>query len=237
MSPPNENIPKLGAEEVRAINESLGRSAEIRKSFAPGDPLTVVIDGESCGSLDLGRQRRFRHEVGRKCEWIEVHDRGRGGELLLAAHLYRHDEVPSNGRKRKYWTVLEGGQKITFVAYNEGEKSFIEISYRETNFLKALALYARQLKNAVLGSSHSVSGGLSLVFAPVIGLTTRQLGYALASACLLILLAVFFLRATWPVEVAREPLQPTRAGLRLRPTTTDNFASQGSYKSGPFLER
>lgn len=208
MSPLNENIPKLGAEEVRAINENLGRSAELRKNFAPGAPLTIVIDGEACGSLDPDRQRRFRHEVSRKSEWVEVHDHGRGGDLLLAAHLYRHEEVPPNGRKRKYSTVLEGGQKIIFVAYNEDEKSFVEISYRETNVLKALALFSRQLKNAVLGPSHSGSSGLNLVLAPVIGLTTRQLGYALASACLLIPLAVILLRASRPAEVAHKPLRP-----------------------------
>jgi hypothetical protein len=180
MSRHNENIPRLADEELRAIRESLLRDASNREAYAPEGNLTVVIDGEPYDSLDPNTMRGVRCAVGDKARWIEVHDRKSVGGMLLAAHLYRQDEVPSKGR-RKYVTTLEGGQRITFIAYKKDGQPFVEILYRETSLSKALPFHWRLLKNELKER---------LVVTPSAGLTARRATYSLALLCLFGSLAI-----------------------------------------------
>lgn len=154
MSRYDRDIPPLEEEASRLIRECLKEDAARRKSFVPEGPLRILLGGRQYESFDPSKRRKVRLEVNDDSEWIEVRARTKEGDLLLASHLHCYDEVPEDGRKRKYATSLEGGQKINFIAYfgkdAAGKKvPVVDVSYQETKIFRVLSLLWKRLKNAV----------------------------------------------------------------------------------------
>jgi hypothetical protein len=244
MSRHGEKIPRLGDEELRAMRESLLSDASRREAYAPKGTLSIIIDGKPCDSLEPNRQRRVRRAVGDETGWIEVHDRNSGGGLLLAAHHYCHDEAPPKGRK-KYATTLEGGQRITFVAYKKDGQPYVEISYGETRFSKALALQGRRLKNELNRLVHLFLDRTRLVVTPRGALPARRAAYSLALLCLCGTLAILipylipYLRrggapdATPQHVASNSPVHNPSDISVASPTTTDQPISTAPAQATP----
>lgn len=192
MSRYNRNIPSLKDEAARSIRDIMAKDAARRKSFVPEDPLLIFTDKME-GFLDPYKEKRFKLEASEHNQWIEVRARTSEGVLLLATHLYRYDEVLENGKKRKYSTLLEGGQKINFITYlaanAEGEKRpLIDISYHETKIFRALLLFWKRLKNKLSDLMGAYEEHPVLVLARAI--ITPRVAYPLALALFCVALAV-----------------------------------------------
>lgn len=192
MSRYNRNIPSLKDEAARSIRDIMAKDAARRKSFVPEDPLLIYTDKKE-GFLDPYKEKRFKLEASEHNQWIEVRARTSEGVLLLATHLYRYDEVLENGKKRKYSTLLEGGQKINFITYlaanAEGEKRLlIDISYHETKIFRALLLFWKRLKNKLTDLMGAYEEHPALVLARAI--IAPRVAYPMALALFCVALAV-----------------------------------------------
>ncbi|MGH9966326.1 MAG: hypothetical protein ACREBG_00615 [Pyrinomonadaceae bacterium] len=136
---------ELGREDLNAIKNDLDQLAERRKKASAG-LLQVVVDGVEYARLDLRRARRVRFNMDGWRELIEIWTTGKTGDLLLASHLLTSLEE-GEAQPRKSSIVLEGGQKLSIDLSPSGDASgrVVDISYRETNPIKAASLAFQQL--------------------------------------------------------------------------------------------
>ncbi|MDQ3649799.1 MAG: hypothetical protein M3458_05860 [Acidobacteriota bacterium] len=144
-----QHPPELGEEDLNAVKRHLAELSARRKRASAGQ-LRVVVDGVERARLDLSRARHLRVELDGSAELIEVrtvqHQDG-GDDVLLATHLLAHDEDADGVRPSNVSITLEGGQKLSIAttAASSAGTSIIELTYRETNPLRAAALFSRQL--------------------------------------------------------------------------------------------
>ncbi len=164
--------PKLDEAELNAVKSLLNERSTRRKLAAAG-LLRILVNGREHAQLDLNRASQIRFEVGEGDELIEVRAAEGSSDLLLAAHLLRHDDSSEARRPRQTSIILEGGQKISFAiapvrdALNQSSVTTVDLSYRETRLSRAAALHLRQLAYAATNSWHQRSCALkpALAFA------------------------------------------------------------------------
>ncbi|MBA3711168.1 MAG: hypothetical protein H0W76_01820 [Pyrinomonadaceae bacterium] len=177
--------PELGAEDLNAVKRHLAEQSVRRKRASAGQ-LRVVVDGVERARLDLMGARQVRFELDGSAELIEVRAvQRRGGdddEVLLATHFLAHDEDADGARPSNVSITLEGGQKLSIATTAAGSAgtSIIELTYRETNLLRAAALFSRQLFDvaanggerwpAINNSSRRNKGVAAKVVVPVVAL-------------------------------------------------------------------
>lgn len=152
-SPPvdRRSAPKLSQEEMMAVQSSLAEQAARRRSVVAG-LLSINVDGTERARLDLDRAGHARFEIEEGAELIEVHARDADGHLLLATYLLTQNEISAGKQANPSAVVLEGGQKISFSVLplsdpnRQAEGAVVEVTYRETNPIRAASLVLRRMK-------------------------------------------------------------------------------------------
>jgi hypothetical protein len=135
----------LDQDELEEIKGHLDDQSSRRKRAFAG-LLRVVVDGSERARLDLSRSSDARFTLDDDAEILEVRTMTDGGDLLLATHLFTHDETLGERRATNASIVLEGGQKLT-IAVASGthtDPAVVNVAYRETRILRAAALYLRR---------------------------------------------------------------------------------------------
>jgi hypothetical protein len=137
-----EPLPELNKEEVSALQaELLNRSS---RRLVTSGLLVVIVDDIECAKLDLARSNRVQFEVKNDAEFIEVWSRADGQDALLATHMIGHEH------EENVSIVLEAGQKLSFKlsrpksSGRETAAIAVELSYRETNPIRAAGLLWRR---------------------------------------------------------------------------------------------
>ena len=116
--------------------------------------LRVAVDGVERARFDLNETRATRFRLDEEAELIEVRTRDSAGEeLLLASHLLTYTDIGGGIQHTDASIILEGGQKISIVVSPEAGETgaLVDITYRETNLLRAASLFLRQLARSVSG--------------------------------------------------------------------------------------
>jgi hypothetical protein len=169
---------KLDEEELRSIEAELDGNA-VRRKAARSGILRILVDGFERTRLDLSEGASLRLNVDNDAELIEVRALQEDGEVLLATYL-----VPANTPDQGHTSiVVEGGQKISVSTSHDVNTSGInvEITYRETNPVRAAQLllqqFSRALRNRLtLGERWILVSGMALLLVAIsIGLIVRYL--------------------------------------------------------------
>lgn len=164
--------PQLNDEDLRAIKNTLSEQAE-RRQKTPADLLRIVVDGAERARLNLKRESSIRFQLEENPELIEVMTNDSAGELHLASHLLTYDDAASPIQPLRTAIVLEGKQKISINIFfkqnadGETEGGQVEIKYQERSLLRAVALFARQLKNKLPDNATHQGGGKANILKPV----------------------------------------------------------------------
>jgi hypothetical protein len=177
--------PRLDEAELKAVELLLDERSARRKRAVAG-LMRILVNGRERARLDLSRASRARFEVGEGDELIEVRVAEGDGDLLLAAHLLRHDSsnAPPPGQTS---ITLEGGQKISFTvapvkdSRDQSSGATIDLSYRETRLRRAAALLLRRVACALADAwrasgfamKPSLAFGLLAIFALLVMLNWR----------------------------------------------------------------
>ena len=150
--PPADFLPAdLTQDEMTTIREEISEQKNRRKRFTPRS-LAVLADGIESARIDLAQSSLIRFNLQADVTLVELVGHDDENELLLATHVPTYEEDdPTGGRLQEFSIVLEGGQKISLMllpaqANLENESRSVEITYRETNPLRAAALWWLQLK-------------------------------------------------------------------------------------------
>ncbi len=112
------------------------RDREQRRKTASARLLHFVANGAEVARLDLEQTAQVRFQLPRYAEFLEI--RG-ADDLLLATHRLRYDD-DDQLRPQDAVIVLQNGQQfaISVAPPRAGAVRAIEISYRETNWLRGL---------------------------------------------------------------------------------------------------
>jgi hypothetical protein len=168
-----KNPMRLAPDELDEIKGHLDEQSGRRKKAFAG-LMRIIVDGNEHARLDLSRSSHARFALDDEAELLEVRATVDGDDLLLASHLFAHEEAKSRQQKAKASIILEGGQKLTInvAPVNDKEGALVDVAYSETRALRAASLYLRQLT----ASSNTASGNRSWMGARVPALA---LGFAL----------------------------------------------------------
>jgi hypothetical protein len=190
------------------------QSGRRRKAFA--GLLRVLVDGSERARIDLAHASRAKFALDEDAELLEVRATVDGDDLLLASHLFVHQESNSD-EKLATSIVLEGGQKlaISVAPSTHAEGALVDVAYSETNPLRAASRFLWKLTQP--GDRQ----------ASVIGWNPLRAGALAVAAVLLMVLAfgvIQFLRqrgsSNSPAEVATSP-QPEAVENPQNPTTAN----------------
>ncbi|HZT57015.1 MAG TPA: hypothetical protein VFA21_00170 [Pyrinomonadaceae bacterium] len=153
---PRTPAPLLDGEELAALKRILSEQSARRKT-THASLLSVVVDGAERARLDLGLSGSVIVALEDGDELVEVRALdGDGGRTLLASHLLSGEPV-ANAAGSKSEIVLEGGQKLTFSLSHapaaagvggmagEAARVLLNVSYSETEWLRAASLFGRRL--------------------------------------------------------------------------------------------
>ncbi|MBI3949282.1 MAG: hypothetical protein HY314_02340 [Acidobacteria bacterium] len=146
-----EHPPELTEEEITAIFDEVAERARQRKKHS-AELLSILVDGIERARLDLAQTTRAQLEVEESAELIEVRAHAKQGNVLLAVYLLTHYNMRSGDRPRVSSITLEGGQKISFAVSASRNSAgdvigaLVDVTYRETNLVRAAWLLWRQLK-------------------------------------------------------------------------------------------
>jgi hypothetical protein len=167
MQGPNNKFrrqpPSLDGGELEALKRGLFEESARRKA-THASLLSVVVDKVERARLDLQHGDSIRFPIDDCDELVEVRALDGGEGTLLAAHLLGGDGAGGCGGRAKREIVLEGGQRLTFELSSErggpdeGAPAFMAVSYRETEWLRAMALSWRRVARRIRESG-VVSGG------------------------------------------------------------------------------
>jgi hypothetical protein len=150
------NPPKLNEQELTSIKGQLDDNATRRKAARAG-VLRIMVDGVERARIDLNNTRNAQVPLDEDAELIEVrsHDNS-GEEVLLATHLLDHEGPEDRVPPADASIILEGGQKISIQVSPASweNNAAVEITYAETDSLRAASLLFRQL-------AQSLSDGVS----------------------------------------------------------------------------
>jgi uncharacterized protein YhhL (DUF1145 family) len=142
--PERRQPPELTQQQLQLLQEICGKLGKRRKESEPM-LLSVRIDGEEQTRFNLVSEQYLAFTVKPSSKIIEVYSLESDGDLLLAAcWLVGLEEIETPRVIAE--TRAEGGQVVRFdIAIGEDGASSIEISYRETNPVRWLALAWRRM--------------------------------------------------------------------------------------------
>jgi hypothetical protein len=156
---PRRPAPPLGGDELEALRRALGGQSARRRA-AHASILSVAVDSVERARIDLAVSGSINVALKDGDELVEVSALDGGERTLLATHLL--GGVPSGAAARaKSEIVLEGGQRLTFKlspapdGAGDTARASIDISYGETEWLRAAALSWRRLARRVTALSGS----------------------------------------------------------------------------------
>ena len=141
----------LTQDETTTIREEINEQKKRRKKFTPRS-LAVLADRIERARLDLEQSTIVRFNLDADVTLIELIGRDEENELLLATHVPTYEEDdPTADHLQEFSIVLEGGQKISLMllpaqAGLQNASRSLEITYGETNPLRAAALWWCQFK-------------------------------------------------------------------------------------------
>jgi hypothetical protein len=146
---PRRPAPPLGADELEALKRTLSEQSARRRA-AHASLLSVAVDGAERARLDLEVCGSVSLALKDGDELVEVSALDGNRRTLLATHLLGGEpcEGAAPGESE---VVLEGGQKLTFslsparVEAGDAARASLSVTYRETEWLKAAALFRRRL--------------------------------------------------------------------------------------------
>lgn len=130
---------ELGEDDRNDIHDYLGKQNRRRKSLK-AKLLRFVADGAEVAQLDLQQAVPIRFQLPEYAEFLEIRSRDAQGEILLATHPldYGGDDrlKPHNAV-----IVLGTGRQLAFTITPAPDGAVAEVSYQETNWLRALRLW------------------------------------------------------------------------------------------------
>lgn len=140
------NPSSLSDNELGEIKGHLDDQSAMRKKVAAG-MLRILVDGREQARLTPSRSGSARFELEADAELIEVRSIINGVDLLLASHLFTHDESTNDREPDVTSIVLEGGQKvaITVTPTRDASKAIVDVTYRETALGRVASLYLKRL--------------------------------------------------------------------------------------------
>jgi len=130
---------ELGEDDRNDIRDYLVKQNRRRKSLK-AKLLRFVADGAEVAQLDLQQAGPIRFQLPEYAEFLEIRSCDAQGEILLATHpldyggdyrLKPHNAVIALGR----------GQQLAFTITPTPDSAVAEVSYQETNWLRALRLW------------------------------------------------------------------------------------------------
>lgn len=132
----------LSDNELDEIKRHLDDQSSRRKRVAAG-MLRILVDGREQARLRPSRSGSTRFEIESDAELIEVRSMVNGDDLLLASHLFTHDESAIDRDPDVTSIVLEGGQKvaITVTPTQDASQAIVDVAYRETALVRLASLY------------------------------------------------------------------------------------------------
>ena len=145
------NPPRLDEQELMSIKDELDNNAARRKAAHAG-LLRIIVDGIEHARIDLSKTRSTRLSLDKDSDLIEVRARDNAGEeLLVASHFLAPTEPANRVQPAAASITLEGGQKILLQVSPASSETgtIVEISYRETNPVRAASLWFHQLGQSV----------------------------------------------------------------------------------------
>ena len=120
-----------------------------RRKFSPAGLLLFVADGQIVQQLDLQQSRVSQFSLATGTEFLEVRTRDANGELVLATYpLMYHDDDQVPPQQRQF--TLEGGQRLSFALRPTLDGATVQFVYQETHPLRALRLWFRQPRLAIM---------------------------------------------------------------------------------------
>lgn len=207
-----KNLPLIPLAKLRLIKNKLADQGARRESIMPRR-LEIVVDEETVGevSLNTARERTRKFSLDNSARLIELYAVGEDETSPpLASKLLRHS-LPSTARVTSFSVKWESGQKISLrVSYVPDfggglAPAEVTVSYRETNWARALVLFLRsQGSGTAPGSVQPISMLVSFLreFATPVNLALK--GAASVFCVLLLWLgAIIFYRPSGPLTVVR----------------------------------
>lgn len=201
---PRTPAPLLDGEELAALKRMLSEQSARRKA-THATLLSVVVDNVERARLDLELSGSVIFALEDGDELVEVRALEGGEPTLLASHLLSGE--PGATADAEFHIVLEGGQKLTFklsparvrvreaAAMGEAPRAFLNVSYRETEWLSAASLFRRRLMRRIAAPFDSDARARPSIFKP-----------ALAALLLVVCvgaLALYLFRNTREPSIAR----------------------------------
>lgn len=199
--------PEVNEQDLRAVKERLGEESARRRTKSAG-LLRILVDGVERARLDPERTGRTSFAVGDDAELIEVRGGRAEDEILLAAHLLTRNAAGDALEPFAASVTLEGRQKLSITVAPSAEASAtaptsppaaatVVVSYRETNPIRAAALYLRRARHpraALFGGDERVpaTGGAHLASRE--GLKTPALATAFALLFICAAAGAFYLQ-------------------------------------------
>ena len=150
--PPRERYSPadLSAEELTEIKNTLAAQGGRRRT-TPAAIMRIVVDGVERAVLNPAERLNLRFSVDEDAEIIEVRTMETDSDLLLATHLLASYREIAQDWSTTSSIVLEGGQKLSLsIARRPGSATeaaglLVDFKYEETNLLRAVGLFLRQL--------------------------------------------------------------------------------------------
>jgi hypothetical protein len=151
-----DRLPSLDQQGLTAIKQHIEERATRRRAASRG-LLRVRADGVERAQLDLNRSSTAHIHLNEEANIIEVIADDPSGEVLLATHLLSHNETDSAAQHSQRSIVLEGGQRLSFnisrFEGSAGDRSItVEITYQETNPVRAVFLFSSRCGRKLLDS-------------------------------------------------------------------------------------
>jgi hypothetical protein len=168
--------------ELNGIKAHLDDQSARRKRVAAG-MLRILVDGKEQARFAPSRSASSRFELEHDAEMIEIRSIVDGDDLLLASHLFTHNEPVVDARPEVTSIALEGGQRIAIkvTPTEDASKTIIDVEYRETALLRLASLYLkRPVSSPTVGEPaliwrwntvrvSTVALGIALLFLSVFG--------------------------------------------------------------------
>jgi hypothetical protein len=230
MSRPNDKprrpAPPLDGDEVAALKRILSEQSARRKA-THATLLSIVVDKMERARLDLQTAGTINFAVNDRDELVEVRALDDREWILLATHLLGGGSNDTAG-PAKSEIMLEGGQRLTFKLSparseaGEDSQALMSISYHETEWSKAAALFWRRMMRRITGEGSFEQRPSSLPIKLVF------------SALILILCVGTF--ALYIFRSTRDPNTVNLASNKQQPSVnqaSSDFAAMSTNKSLP----
>ncbi|HST51122.1 MAG TPA: hypothetical protein VLJ61_03850 [Pyrinomonadaceae bacterium] len=150
---PRTPAPPLDGDELEALKRIVSEQSARRKA-THASLLSVAVDRVERARLNLDVSGSTSLALDDGDELVEVRALDGGDGTLLATHLLG-GEPGAKAATAESEIVLEGGQKLTFklshgrAGTDEAARAFLNISYSETEWLRAASLFLRRLTRRI----------------------------------------------------------------------------------------